>query len=71
LHIFRQNTPEGGFPLEDFSEVMLLMYLSLLSISFFKSGEVSCFEESNALSSGNSPAGHGFDDPAGVLPLLF
>jgi len=59
------------FFLRYFSEVMLLMYLSLLKHFFFQVRVFSCFEKSNAISSGNSPAGHGFYDPAGVLLLLF
>jgi len=42
-----------------------------LSISFYKSGEVSCFEKSNALSFGNSPARQGSFALVGVLPLLY
>jgi len=40
---------------------MILYYIKKKNINFFKM---------NALSSGNSPVGHVFYDPAGVLPLV-
>jgi hypothetical protein len=62
---------KGGFFRRIFLKLCSSVFLFLLSISFFKSGVFPVLKKVMLFLFGNSPAGHGFYDPAGVLPLLF
>jgi hypothetical protein len=72
LHIFRQNTPESDLLPENFSEVMLFMYLFLNKAFLFSSqGKFPVLKKAMLFLPAILPPVMAFYDPAGVFPLLF